>query len=47
MGKPQSHPTEAQGRILDGAMDTWKMGAITLIGLLSLGATPPDDPKDT
>jgi hypothetical protein len=35
------HPTEAQGRILEGAMDTWKMGTLTLIGLLGIGSTNP------
>ncbi len=39
----QPHPTEAQGRILEGAMDTWKMGTLTLIGLLGVGVANQDD----
>ncbi|NMF82747.1 hypothetical protein [Nodosilinea sp. P-1105] len=30
--------TDQQSRLLDSALDTWKMGTITVIGLLGVGA---------
>ena len=36
------NPTEAQERILEGAMNTWQMGTLTLIGLLGIGSTNPN-----
>lgn len=36
--------TEAQNRLLDSALAMWTMGATTMVGLLSVGASGNDKP---